>query len=175
MCKVPYWKLPLLFKNLEEIWADEICRMPCYIFTRSKSGPWSNECVKKSQIDDRDIKPILELNESFSRWFEWQDISTLQTLPLDGIRYFGMSSILKMAYYVLNESPLMEEICGDSFCLQDQESLISWRNYAVANRTSLRVMKSLQKATEWFYWYNARKDIEKWCQSCDASVARKGT
>ncbi|GFV62220.1 hypothetical protein TNCV_2034981 [Trichonephila clavipes] len=109
--------------------------------------PWSDESVRKDQLADPEIKPIIEFKESSDKMPSWQDIASFHP-TMKG--YWALWDSLHLRNGVLKE--LHGSPTGGHF----------------------GVMKTLQKVCERFYWNNVRSDVEKCCCICDPCAARKG-
>ncbi|GFY19213.1 protein NYNRIN [Trichonephila clavipes] len=106
----------------------------------SALDPWSDESVRKDQLADPEIKPIIEFKESSDEKPSWQDIAPFHSTTN---RYWALwdSLHLRNVLKELHGSPT-----GGHF----------------------GVMKTLQKVRERFYWNNVRSDLEKCCRNCVA-------
>ena len=134
---------------------------------------WNKEILRKEQLDDKDIGPILRAKEKGTRP-EWKDVSdkSIELKALwaqwDSLRI--IDGLLKRAW----ESPDGKEVtmrlviprCRVSKVLQEVHNGVSGGHFGIN--------KTLKKVRERFYWISSRQDVEAWCRKCKACAATKG-
>ena len=134
---------------------------------------WNKEILRKEQLDDKDIGPILRAKEKGTRP-EWKDVSdkSIELKALwaqwDSLRI--IDGLLKRAW----ESPDGKEVtmrlviprCRVSKVLQEVHNGVSGGHFGVN--------KTLNKVRERFYWISSRQDVEAWCRKCKVCAATKG-
>ncbi|GFW54026.1 retrovirus-related Pol polyprotein from transposon 412 [Trichonephila clavipes] len=140
----------------------------------SALDPWTDENVRKDQLADPEIKPILEFKELSDEKTSWQDITPFHPTTK---RYWALWDSLHLRNGVLYRK-----------CESDDGKTFRWQLILPKTRVSsgfkelhgsptgghFGVMKTLQKVRERFYWNNVRSDVEKCCRICDPCAARKG-
>ncbi|GFV45329.1 retrovirus-related Pol polyprotein from transposon 412 [Trichonephila clavipes] len=136
--------------------------------------PWNDESVRKDQLADPEIKPIMEFKESSDEKPSWQDIAPFHRTTK---RYWALWDSLHVKNGVLYRT-----------CESDDGKTFRWQLILPKTRVStvlkelhgsstgghFGVMKTLQKVRERFYWNNVWSDVEKCCRICDPCDARKG-
>lgn len=140
----------------------------------SDPDPWSDGEVRKDQLTDPDIKPIIDLKEASNATPTWQDISTYSPTTK---QYWALWDSLHIRNGVLYRK--FESDDGKTFRWQlllprSRVTDVLKELHSSPTGGHFGVMKTLQKVRERFYWSKARDDVEKWCRSCDACAARKG-
>ncbi|KFM56688.1 Retrovirus-related Pol polyprotein from transposon 412, partial [Stegodyphus mimosarum] len=142
--------------------------------TLADPDPWTDKEIRKDQLQDRDIKPIIELMETSNRKPTWQDISSYSPTTK---QYWALWDSLHIRNGVLYRK--FESDDGKTFRWQ----LVLPRSRIPDVLKELHsspagghfgIMKTLQRVRERFYWNNAKDDVQKWCRTCDACVSRKG-
>ncbi|GFW35995.1 hypothetical protein TNCV_4928591 [Trichonephila clavipes] len=141
----------------------------------SALDPWSDESVRKDQLADLEIKPIIEFKESSDEKPSWQDIAPFHPTTK---RYWALWDSLHLRNGVLYRKWETDE--GKAFRWQlilpkSRISTILKKLHGSPTGGHFGVMKTLQKVRERFYWNNVRSDVEKCCRICDPCAARKGT
>ncbi|GFV31474.1 retrovirus-related Pol polyprotein from transposon 412 [Trichonephila clavipes] len=136
---------------------------PSYSAIISALDPWSDESVRKDQLADPEIKPIIEFKESSDEKPGWQDIASFHPTTK---RYWALWDSLHQKNGVLYRK--WESDDGKTFMWQ----LILPKTRVSTVHGSLTgghfgVMKTLQKVRERFYWDNVWSDVEKCCRICD--------
>ena len=134
----------------------------------------SHEDIRKAQLIDEDIKPVIELMEQNREKPSWEVIAPLsQTTKV----YCAQWQSLKMSHGVLYR--VWETPSGDSTVAQivlpkplRQGVLQQLHN----TRTSghLGVAKTLGRVHERFYWVQCRQDVQEWCRNCDICAQKRG-
>ncbi|GFW23043.1 retrovirus-related Pol polyprotein from transposon 412 [Trichonephila clavipes] len=111
----------------------------------SALDPWSDESVRKDQLADTEIKPIIEFEESSDEKPSWQDIAPFH--PITN-RYWALRDTFHLRNGVLYQK--WESDDGKTF---------RWQLILPKSRVSTN---------------NVRSDVEKCCRICDPCAARKG-
>ncbi|GFU21649.1 hypothetical protein TNCV_2423371 [Trichonephila clavipes] len=140
----------------------------------SALDPWSDESVRKKQLADPEIKPIIEFKESSDKKLSWQDIASFHPTTK---RYWALWDSLHLRNEVLYRK--WESDDGKRFRWQlilpmTRVSIVLKELHGSPTGGHFGVMKTLQKVHERFYWNNVRSDVEKCCRTCDSCAARKG-
>ncbi|GFX97020.1 retrovirus-related Pol polyprotein from transposon 412 [Trichonephila clavipes] len=148
-------------KNLSNSWRVEkkfgvIDLVVRQVTTPSTSAlnPWSDERVRKDQLADTEIKPIIEFKESSDEKPSCQDIAPFHSTTKCYCALWDSLHLRNGVLYIK--------------CEFDDGKTFS------PTAGHFGVMKTLQKVRERFYWNNVRSDVEKGCHICDPCVARKG-
>ncbi|GFX40081.1 hypothetical protein TNCV_4317171 [Trichonephila clavipes] len=141
----------------------------------STLDPWSDEMVRKDQLADAEIKPIIQFKESSDEKPSWQDIAPFHPTSK---RYWSLWDSLHLRNGVLYRK--WESDDGKTFRWQlilpkTRISTVLKELQGSPTGGHFGVMKTLQKVRERFYWNNVRSDVEKCCRTCDPCTARKGT
>ncbi|GFT40363.1 retrovirus-related Pol polyprotein from transposon opus [Trichonephila clavipes] len=139
----------------------------------SALDPWSDESVRKDQLADPEIKPIIEFKESSDEKPSWQDITPFHPTTK---RYWTLWESLHLRNGVLYRK--WESDDGKTFRWQlilpkTTVSTVLKELHGSPTGGHFGVMKTLQKVRERFYWNNVRSDVEKCCRTCDPCAARK--
>ncbi|GFU29445.1 hypothetical protein TNCV_418801 [Trichonephila clavipes] len=152
---------------------DQIVRQ---ITAQSTSAldPWSDESIRKDQLADPEIKPIIEFKESSDEKPSWQDIASFHPTTK---RYWALWESLHLRNGVLYRK--WESDDGKTFRWQlilpkTRISTVLKELHVSPTGGHFGVMKTLQKVRECFYWNNVRSDGGKCCRICDPCAARKG-
>lgn len=135
---------------------------------------WSDENVHQSQLEDSDIKPILEFMKNGSAKPSWQDISSFSPATK---RYWALWQSLHLRNGVLYRKWESEDGRANRWQLILPRSRIPevlGELHSSATGGHFGLLKTLRKVRERFYWDNSSKDVEQWCTSCDQCAARKG-
>ncbi|GFU55804.1 retrovirus-related Pol polyprotein from transposon 412 [Trichonephila clavipes] len=140
----------------------------------SALDPLSDESVRKDQLADPEIKPIIEFKESSDEKPSWQDIAAFHPTTK---RYSALWDSLLLRNGVLYRKWEFED--GKTFRWQlilpkTRISTVFKELHGSPTGGHFGVMKTLQKVRECFYWNNVRSDVEKCCRICDPCAARKG-
>ncbi|GFX07204.1 retrovirus-related Pol polyprotein from transposon 412 [Trichonephila clavipes] len=140
----------------------------------SALDPWSDESVRKDQLADPEIKPIIEFKESSDEKPSWQDIAPFHPTTK---RYWALCDSLYLRNGVLYRK--WESDVGKTFRWQlilpkTRISTVLKDMHGSPTGGHFGVMKTLQKVRKRFYWNNVRSDVEKCCRICDPCAARKG-
>ncbi|GFT70886.1 retrovirus-related Pol polyprotein from transposon 412 [Trichonephila clavipes] len=141
----------------------------------SEFDPWNDESVRKDQLADPEIKPIIEFKESSDEKPSWQDIASFRPITK---RYWALCDSLHLRNGVLYRK--WESDDGKMFKWQlilskTRVSTVLEELHGSPTGGHFGVTKTLQKVRERFYWNNVRSDVEKCCRLCDPCAARKGT
>ncbi|GFV29249.1 retrovirus-related Pol polyprotein from transposon 412 [Trichonephila clavipes] len=142
--------------------------------TATPPDPWSDEKVRKDQMADPDIKPLIEFMESSSNKPSWQDISAYSPTTK---QYWALWNSLHLRNGVLYRKFESED--GKTFRWQlvlprSRIPEVHKELHGSPTRGHFGVMKTLHRVRERFCWGKVRADVEQWCKSRDACSARKG-
>ncbi|GFW48863.1 retrovirus-related Pol polyprotein from transposon 412 [Trichonephila clavipes] len=142
--------------------------------TATPPDPWSDEKVRKDQMADPDIKPLIEFMESSSNKPSWQDISAYSPTTK---QYWALWNSLHLRNGVLYRKFESED--GKTFRWQlvlprSRIPEVLKELHGSPTGGHFGVMKTLHRVRERFFWGKVRADVEQWCKSCDACSARKG-
>ncbi|GFX49145.1 retrovirus-related Pol polyprotein from transposon 412 [Trichonephila clavipes] len=134
---------------------------------------WSDESVRKDQLADPEIKPIIEFKELSDEKPSWQDIAHFDPTTK---RYWALWDSLHLRNGVLYRK--WESDDGKTFRWQlilpkTRVSTVLKELHGSPTGGPFGVMKTLQKVRERFYWNNVRSDVEKCCHTCEPCAARK--
>ncbi|GFX75704.1 retrovirus-related Pol polyprotein from transposon 412 [Trichonephila clavipes] len=146
------------------------------VTTLSKSAldPWSDESVRKDQLADLEIKPIIKFKESSDEKPSWQDIAPFHPTTK---RYWALWDSLHLRNGVLYrkwESDDRKTFRWQLILPKTKISTVLKELHDSPTGGHSDVMKNLQKVRERFYWNNVQSDVEKCCRTCDPCAARKG-
>ncbi|GFX56203.1 retrovirus-related Pol polyprotein from transposon opus [Trichonephila clavipes] len=135
---------------------------------------WSGESIRKDQLADPEIKPIIEFKESFDEKSSWQGIAPLHPTTK---HYWALWDSLHLRNGVLYRK--WESDDGKTFRWQlilpkIRVSTVFKELHGSPTGHHFGVMKTLQKVLEFFYLNNERSDVEKCCRISDTCAARKG-
>ncbi|GFX50477.1 retrovirus-related Pol polyprotein from transposon 17.6 [Trichonephila clavipes] len=135
---------------------------------------WSDESVRKNQLVDPEIKPIIEFKESSDEKPSWQDIAPIHSTTK---RYWA----LWVSFHLRNGVLYRKWESDDGKTFRWQLTLPKIRVSTVLKELHgsptgghFGVMKTLQKVRERFYWNNVRSDVKKCCCTRDPCASRKG-
>ncbi|GFX69692.1 retrovirus-related Pol polyprotein from transposon 412 [Trichonephila clavipes] len=142
--------------------------------TATPPDPWSDEKVREDQMADPDIKPLIEFMESSSNKPSWQDISAYSPTTK---QYWALWNSLHLRNGVLYRKFESED--GKTFRWQlvlprSRIPEVLKELHGSPTGGHFGVMKTLHRVRERFCWGKVRADVEQWCKSCDACLARKG-
>ncbi|KAF8774751.1 Retrovirus-related Pol polyprotein like [Argiope bruennichi] len=137
-------------------------------------NPWSDESVRKYQLADPEIKPIIEFKESSDLKPNWQDIAPFHPRTK---RYRALWDSFNLRNSVLYRK--WESDDGKAFRWQlilpkTRVSTVLKELHGSPTGGPFDAMKTLQKVRVRFYWNNVRNDVEKWCRTCAPCAARIG-
>lgn len=138
------------------------------------SDSWSAEEIHKSQVEDPDIKPILEGKQNGADRPSWQEIAPYGSTTK---RYWALWDSLHLKDGVLYRKWENDEGTNHRWQLVLPRSRVQEVLREVHDSPSgghFGITKTLSKVRERFYWDRARVDVEKWCKECHACGARKG-
>lgn len=135
---------------------------------------WTHAELRKMQIDDSDIGPILLWKEVQDSRPNWEQI-TAGSPALKN--YWSQWDRLLLKGGVLYRK--FETDAGDSELHQlvvpkeiQEEILDKSHNHRLSGHFMTK--KTLKRIRELYYWSGYRGHVEKWCKSCDACASRKG-
>ncbi|GFV24848.1 retrovirus-related Pol polyprotein from transposon 412 [Trichonephila clavipes] len=140
----------------------------------SALDPWSDESIRKDQLADPEIKPVIEFKESSDEKPSWQNIAPFHPTTK---RYWALWDSLHLRNGVLYRK--WESDDGKTFRWQlilpkTRISTVLKELHGSPTGGHFGVMKTLQKVRERFYWNNVWSDVEKCCRTCDLCAACKG-
>ncbi|GFW78230.1 integrase_H2C2 domain-containing protein [Trichonephila clavipes] len=132
--------------------------------------PWSDESIRKDQLADPEIKPIIELKKSSDEKPSWQDIASAHPTTK---RYWALWDSLHLRNVILYRK--WESDDGKTFRWQlilPKKSISTVLKELHGSPTGghFGVMKALQKVRDRFFWSNVRTDVEKCCRIWDPCV-----
>ena len=137
------------------------------------SGGSSGE-IRDAQLDDEDIKPVLQWMDAHTDKPTWEEVSKYG----HGTKiYFSQWQSLSQCNGVLYR--LWESPSGDVIIKQLVLPKI-WRKDVLQElhntRTAghLGVAKTLSRVRERFYWVQCRRDVQQWCRDCDLCAQKRG-
>ncbi|GFT18373.1 retrovirus-related Pol polyprotein from transposon 412 [Trichonephila clavipes] len=135
---------------------------------------WSDDNVRKDQLSDPKIKPIIEFKESSDEKPSFQDIAPFHPTTK---RYWNLWDSLHLKNGVLYQK--WESDDGKIFRWQlilpkTKVSTVLKKLHGSPIGGYFGDMKTLQKVIECIYWNNVRSDVEMCCRTCDPCAARKG-
>ncbi|GFY21014.1 hypothetical protein TNCV_3990581 [Trichonephila clavipes] len=169
----------LNFKNSEGQIARWIQRLQEYdveILHRKGSTHGNADALSRRpyQLDDPEIKPIIEFKESPDEKPSWQEIASFHPTTK---RYWALWDSLYLRNGVLYRKWEFDD--GKTFRWQlilpkSRVSTVLKELHGGPTGGHFGVMKTLQKVRQRFYWNNVRSDVEKCCRICDPCAARKG-
>ncbi|GBN82991.1 Transposon Ty3-G Gag-Pol polyprotein [Araneus ventricosus] len=144
------------------------------VLTTTSADPWSSCEIQKSQLEDPNIKPILEKKLNSADRTSWQEIAPESPATK---RYWALRDSLHLKDGVLYRKWESDDGNSGRWQLILPKSKIPEvlrETHDSASGGHFRVMKTLSKTRERFYWDRLRADVEKWCRECHACGARKG-
>ncbi|GFW97289.1 retrovirus-related Pol polyprotein from transposon 412 [Trichonephila clavipes] len=177
-CESPWIKeIEKLREEIQDLMAQhQNLRRLRQVTTPSTSAldPWSDESVRKDQLADSEIKPIIEFKDSSDKKPSWQNIAPLHPTTK---RYWALWDSLHLRNGVLYRK--WESDDGKTFRWQlilpkTRVSTVLKELHGSPTGGHFGVMRTLQKVRERFYCNNVRSDVEKCCRICDPCAARKG-
>ncbi|GFW89106.1 retrovirus-related Pol polyprotein from transposon 412 [Trichonephila clavipes] len=125
-----------------------------------ESNPLNEESIRKDQLADPEIKPIIEFKQSPDEKPSWQDIASFHPKT--------------KRYCAFRDSPSEKE-CFILKRVSENGKAFRWQlkhpHTSVStilnelHEVHFGVMKTLQKFREHFYWNNMWSDVEKWCRT----------
>ncbi|GBL92230.1 Transposon Ty3-I Gag-Pol polyprotein [Araneus ventricosus] len=144
------------------------------VLTTTSADLWSSCEIQKSQLEDPNIKPILEKKLNSADRPSWQEIAPESPATK---RYWALWDSLHLKDGVLYRK--WESDDGNSCRWQlilpkSKIPEVLRETHDSASGGHFGVMKTLSKTRERFYWDRLRADVEKWCRECHACGARKG-
>ncbi|GBN84493.1 Transposon Ty3-G Gag-Pol polyprotein [Araneus ventricosus] len=144
------------------------------VLTTTSVDPWSSCEIQKAQLEDPNIKPILEKKLYSADRPSWQEISPESPATK---RYWALWDFLHLKDGVLYhrwESDNGSSCRWQLILPKSRIPEVLRETHDSASGGHFRVMKTLSKTRERFYWDRLRADVEKWCRECHACGARKG-
>ncbi|GBM50268.1 Retrovirus-related Pol polyprotein from transposon 412 [Araneus ventricosus] len=144
------------------------------VLTTTSVDPWSSCEIQKEQLEDPNIKPILEKKLYSADRPSWQEIAPESPATK---RYWALWDSLHLKDGVLYRK--WESDNGSSCRWQlilpkSRIPEVLRETHDSASGGHFGVMKTLSKTRERFYWDRLRTDVENWCRECHACGARKG-
>lgn len=140
----------------------------------SSQDPWSDESIRKDQLADPEIKPMIELKAMSNRKPSWQEMAHFYPATKC---YWALWDSLHLRNGILHRKWESDDGKTSRWQLLLPKSRISkvlQELHGSPIGGHFGVMKTLQKVRELFYWNNVRSDVDKWCRTCDTCAARKG-
>ncbi|GBN22650.1 hypothetical protein AVEN_237336-1 [Araneus ventricosus] len=123
--------------------------------TMTTEDRWSLSEIRKTQLEDPDIRPILKMKQNSEDRPSWQEIARESPATK---RYWALWNSLYLKDGVLYRK--IQEV------LRETHDNTSGRHFGV--------VKTVRKTRGRFYWDRLRADVEEWCRECQACGARKG-
>ena len=132
------------------------------------------EISKQVQLEDPEIKVILQLMEESESKPTWEKISSYRlAVKVYWGQWKSLEIIDEKLYRCLDvmppEQPLKQLVIPThlrSIVLRHLHDKQAGRHFAVA--------KTLGKVRERFFWPYCRRDVERWCKNCEECASRKG-
>ncbi|GFX92661.1 uncharacterized protein TNCV_4087661 [Trichonephila clavipes] len=140
----------------------------------SALDPWRDESVRKDQLADPEIKPIIEFKESSDEKPSWQDIAPFHPTKKC---YWALWNYLRLRNAVLYRKWESDDGKTSRWQLirpQIRISAVLKELHGSPTGGHFGVMKTLQKVRELFYWNYVQSNVETCYRICDPCVARKG-
>ena len=134
--------------------------------------PWSDESIRKSQLEDPDLKPVIEFMEAANGKTSWQDVAALSPTTK---RFMWDSLHLKNG--VLHRRWESDDGKSSRWQLvlpRSRVKSVLEELHSSSTGGHFGIMKTLHKIRERFFWDKSKSDVEKWCRSCSECSARKG-
>jgi len=130
--------------------------------------------LRQAQLNDREIKPVLEWLERSQERPTWEEIAPNS----DSTKvYCAQWQSLRLLNGVLYR--LWETLSGDANIKQlilpeslRKEVLQQLHNSQTAGH--LGVAKTLSRVRERFYWVQCVRDVQQWCRNCDVCAQKRG-
>ncbi|GBL63530.1 Transposon Ty3-I Gag-Pol polyprotein [Araneus ventricosus] len=144
------------------------------VLTTASVDPWSSCEIQKAQLEDPNIKPILEKKLNSADRPSWQEIAPESPATK---RYWALWDSLHLKDGVLYrrwESDNGSSCRWQLILPKSRIPEVLRETHGSASGGHFGVMKTLSKTRERFYWDRLRADVEKWCRECHACGARKG-
>ena len=130
--------------------------------------------LREAQLQDPDVKPILEWKESSSDRPSREEVAGCSP---DTKLYWAQWKSLSVRQGVLHR--LWETVAGDHTIAQlilpkvlRKEVFTQLHNTPTSGH--LGVNKTLERLRSRFYWPGLHGDVRKWCTSCDDCASRRG-
>ncbi|GBN14381.1 Transposon Ty3-I Gag-Pol polyprotein [Araneus ventricosus] len=144
------------------------------VLTTTSVDPWSSCEIQKAQLEDPNIKPILEKKLYSADRPSWQEIAPESPATK---RYWALWDSLHLKDDVLYrrwESDNGSSCRWQLILPKSRIPEVLRETHDSASGGHFGVMKTLSKTQERFYWDRLRTDVENWCRECHACRARKG-
>lgn len=135
---------------------------------------WTTDDLRRDQLDDVVIGPILKLLESRSDRPTWEEVSALgpdsKTLWAQWNSLRLENGLLKRAW----ESPDGKQIRMQLLVPKKRVKMLLTEMHGGISGGHLGINKTIEKVRHRFYWPQCRQDVEEFCRTCDDCGATKG-
>ncbi|GBM31585.1 Transposon Ty3-G Gag-Pol polyprotein, partial [Araneus ventricosus] len=135
------------------------------VLTTASVDPWSSCEIQKAQLEDPNIKPILEKKLNSADRPSWQEIAPESPATK---RYWALWDSLHLKDGVLYrrwESDNGSSCRWQLILPKSRIPEVLRETHDSASGGHFGVMKTLSKTRERFYWDRLRADVEKWCRA----------
>lgn len=134
----------------------------------------SKQDLRKNQLRDTHIGPILRRLASSSERPEWEDISSRSEETKVYWAQWDSLTLRDNILYRVWESPNGKETRLQLVVPKSLRDVVLKQLHDSVTSGHFGVSKTLNKVRERFYWIGCRGDVRKWCEQCDSCKSRKG-
>ena len=140
------------------------------------SGGRSSGEIRDAQLDDEDIKPVLQWMDAHTDKPTWEEVSKYG----HGTKiYFSQWQSLSTSrcngvLYRLWESPSGDVITKQLVLPKIWRKDVLQELHNTRTAGHLGVAKTLSRVRERFYWVQCRRDVQQWCRDCDLCAQKRG-
>ncbi|GFW03769.1 retrovirus-related Pol polyprotein from transposon 412 [Trichonephila clavipes] len=135
--------------------------------------PCSDDSVRKEQLADPEIKPIIEFKESSDEKHIWQDIAPSHPTTKRYWALWDSVHLINGVLYRKLESDDRKTFRWKLILPKTRVSIVLKELHGSSTGCHFRVMKILQKVRKRFHWNNVRSNVEKCFRICDPCAAHK--
>ena len=142
--------------------------------TEPGKQPWHPEELHTVQMQDNEIRPVMEWLEKSEARPPWETISPCSEVTKIYWAQWNSLRIKDGILYRLWETPEGDQTTWQIILPKALRPSVLHQLHNTPTAGHLAVAKTLSRVRERFYWAQCHQDVRDWCQNCDLCASRKG-
>ena len=138
------------------------------------SGGRSSGEIRDAQLDDEDMKPVLQWMDAHTDKPTWEEVSKYGHSTKIYFSQWQSLSRCNGVLYQLWESPSGDVITKQLVLPKIWRKDVLQELHNAQTAGHLGVAKTLSRVRERFYWVQCRRDVQQWCRDCDLCAQKRG-
>ena len=138
------------------------------------AGNRSPEEIRQAQLNDQDVKPVLEWLERSSHRPPWEEIAPHSDNTKVYCAQWQSLRLYNGVLYRLWETPSGDAIVKQLILPKSLRSEVLQQLHNTQTAGHLGVAKTLSRVRERFYWVQCQQDVREWCRNCDLCAQKRG-